>query len=33
MKTARAVKLQREENSIGVMIGMSIIAAWVAWLV
>lgn len=32
MKTQDAVKLQRTENSIGVLIGMSIMALWVAWL-
>lgn len=33
MKLRTAVKLQRSENSIGVMIGMSIMAVWVVWLV
>jgi hypothetical protein len=33
MTTSKAVKLQRSENSIGVMIGMSIVALWVVWLV
>lgn len=32
MKTLDAVKLQRSENSVGVLIGMSIMALWVAWL-
>ena len=32
MRLRKAVKLQRIENSIGIMIGMSLIAGWVALL-
>ena len=32
MKTIDAVKLQRIENSRGVLIGMSLVALWVVWL-
>lgn len=32
MKTLAAVKLQRNEHTQGVSIGMSLIAAWVAWI-
>ena len=33
MKTAHAVKFQREQTEKGVIIGMSIFALWVVWLV
>ena len=33
MKTSRAVKFQREQHEIGVIVGMSIIGFWIAWLV
>ena len=33
MKTTNAVKQQRNNFEQGIMVGMSIIAAWVAWLV
>lgn len=32
MKTLAAMKLQRNEHMQGVIIGMSLIAAWVAWI-
>lgn len=32
MKLQTAVKLQRSENTIGVLIGMSLVALWVVWL-
>jgi hypothetical protein len=33
MKLQTALKIQREEHSMGVAIGMSLLAAWIAWLV
>ena len=33
MKTLVAVKLQRNEHTCGMIAGMGLIAAWVAWLV
>ena len=33
MTTTRAVKFQREQHEIGVIVGMSIISLWIAWLV
>ena len=32
MRTVEAVKMQREENSLGVIVGMSLIALLVVWL-
>ena len=33
MTTAKAVKFQREQHEIGLIVGMSIIGLWIAWLV
>ena len=33
MKTSRAVKFQREQHELGVIVGMSIVCLWIAWLV
>lgn len=33
MTTARAVKFQREQHEYGLIVGMSLVALWIAWLV